>query len=256
MKNEHQFLFIALSLVALSIGGCQEVVEDTTTNPVPVSYQESNITAPGEETVDLVVVSENSVNDQLNSSVEAADSALETVNPSTTTESYEAPVVETNPVETVLNTVSEDSDSNLPINDDVVSQLPSNELTNEAQNCSDVLESELIGAAASLNDSADITASLLQTSQSLLSLSNSMTQSGIYSNIAYVSAMYALSQDVSTMASRIGEMSDRIILMSDEIAQMSDRIVLTQTIQDENLAKTQENITKAQANFTSLLKLR
>jgi methyl-accepting chemotaxis protein len=114
--------------------------------------------------------------------------------------------------------------------------------------------SEIIGATNSLNDSTDLSASLLQNSKDLLSLSESLVAAGSTANTEYVNAMLQLSKDIGDMADRIGEMADRILVMSDNIGEMADKIVETQKIQSENVALTQANILKAQENFLSVLK--
>jgi hypothetical protein len=119
--------------------------------------------------------------------------------------------------------------------------------------CSAVPLSEVIGASNTLNDSTDLSQSLLLNSQNMLALSESLLAAGSTANTEYVKAMLQLSTDIGTMADRIGEMADRILLMADNIGTMADRILETQRIQGENVALTQKNILQAQANFNSLL---
>lgn len=54
-----------------------------------------------------------------------------------------------------------------------------------------------------------------------------------------LSAMLRLSDDIGTMADRILEMADRILVMADNIGVMADRILMTQTLQNSNIALTQ-----------------
>ncbi|MEA3227959.1 MAG: hypothetical protein U9P38_02680 [Campylobacterota bacterium] len=119
--------------------------------------------------------------------------------------------------------------------------------------CSPTPLTEVIGATNTLNDSTDLSASLVTTSADILSLSKSLVSAGSTANTEYVSAMLQLSQDILDMADEIAEMADRILVMADDIGDMSDRILETQRIQSANLSLTQSNILKAQANFNSIL---
>ena len=56
---------------------------------------------------------------------------------------------------------------------------------------------------------------------------------------AALSAMLRLSDDIGTMANRILEMADRILIMADNIGSMADRILITQQLQNSNIALTQ-----------------
>jgi len=118
---------------------------------------------------------------------------------------------------------------------------------------STVTITEVIGASNSLNDSTDLSASLVQESKALLDLSESLVAAGSTANTEYVNAMLQLSQDIGDMADRILEMADKILIMADDIGDMADRIVETQRIQSENVALTQANLLKAQENFLSVL---
>jgi len=53
--------------------------------------------------------------------------------------------------------------------------------------------------------------SLLQASQNLLSISNQLLANPSSANMAYISAMLRLADDIGTMADRIGTMADRIV---------------------------------------------
>jgi tRNA pseudouridine-54 N-methylase len=69
---------------------------------------------------------------------------------------------------------------------------------------------------------------------------------------AGLSAMLQLSSDIGAMADRILEMSDRILVMSDNIGLMAERILITQTIQNGNIALTQASILTTQQNMVLL----
>jgi hypothetical protein len=96
-------------------------------------------------------------------------------------------------------------------------------------------------------------ASLLEISQNLVTLSTTLLNNSSTTNIIYVNAMLSLSNDIGAMANRIGEMADRIIATELQIGIMADRIMQTQELQSKNLALTQANILKAQQNFQTLL---
>jgi len=117
----------------------------------------------------------------------------------------------------------------------------------------DTLATEVIGAGDVLNDSVDYSASLVENSKSILDLSKSLLSAGSQANRDYVNAMLQLSDDILTMADKIGEMADRILVMADDIGDMADRIVETQKIQSENVKLTQANILEAQKNFNDIL---
>jgi len=68
-----------------------------------------------------------------------------------------------------------------------------------------------------------------------------------------ITTMLSLSDDIGTMADRIGEMSDKILVMSDNIGLMADRILLTQELQNQNVALTQQSILQTQTNALSLV---
>lgn len=69
---------------------------------------------------------------------------------------------------------------------------------------------------------------------------------------AALSAMLRLSDDIGTMADRILEMADRILVMADNIGVMADRILLTQQLQNANVALTQAAILTTQQNVVAL----
>jgi len=68
-----------------------------------------------------------------------------------------------------------------------------------------------------------------------------------------IAAVLRLSDDIGTMADRIGEMSDKILVMSDNIGTMADRILVTQQIQSQNLQVTEATLLQTQANALSLV---
>jgi len=69
---------------------------------------------------------------------------------------------------------------------------------------------------------------------------------------AALSAMLRLSDDIGTMSNRILEMADRILVMADNIGAMADRILLTQQLQNANVALTQASILTTQQNMVVL----
>lgn len=69
---------------------------------------------------------------------------------------------------------------------------------------------------------------------------------------AALSAMLRLSDDIGTMANRILEMADRILIMADNIGSMADRILITQQLQNSNVALTQASILTTMNNMVAL----
>ena len=69
---------------------------------------------------------------------------------------------------------------------------------------------------------------------------------------AALSAMLRLSDDIGTMANRILEMADRILIMADNIGSMADRILITQQLQNNNVALTQASILTTMNNMVAL----
>lgn len=81
------------------------------------------------------------------------------------------------------------------------------------------------------------------------------TVEGVYQVFEYraaLSAMLRLSDDIGTMANRILEMADRILVMADNIGLMADRILITQQLQNSNVALTQAAILTTQQNMVAL----
>lgn len=69
---------------------------------------------------------------------------------------------------------------------------------------------------------------------------------------AALSAMLRLSEDIGKMADRILEMADRILVMADNIGAMADRILVTQQLQNQNVALTQQSMLITQANMVAM----
>ena len=69
---------------------------------------------------------------------------------------------------------------------------------------------------------------------------------------AAVSGMLRLADDIGIMANRILEMADRILVMADNIGAMADRILLTQQLQNANVALTQASILTTQQNMVAM----
>lgn len=67
-----------------------------------------------------------------------------------------------------------------------------------------------------------------------------------------LSAMLRLSDDIGTMADRILEMANRILVMSDNIGLMADRILITQNLQNSNVALTQSALLTTMNNMVLL----
>jgi hypothetical protein len=70
-----------------------------------------------------------------------------------------------------------------------------------------------------------------------------------------ITAMLQLSDDIGTMADRIGEMSDKILVMSDNIGLMADRILVTQQLQSDNLTVVTQTALQTQTNALTLVKV-
>lgn len=68
-----------------------------------------------------------------------------------------------------------------------------------------------------------------------------------------ITAMLQLSDDIGTMADRIGEMADKILTMSDDIGLMADRIIVTQQLQNQNVALTTQSVLATQTNALALV---
>lgn len=67
-----------------------------------------------------------------------------------------------------------------------------------------------------------------------------------------LSAMLRLSDDIGTMANRILEMADRILTMADNIGTMADRILITQQLQNSNIALSQAALLTTQGNMVQM----
>ena len=110
--------------------------------------------------------------------------------------------------------------------------------------------------------SADLT-SLDELSRVSLSMADEMVRlswelrnvEGVYALFEYraaLSAMLQLSDDIGAMSNRILEMADRILVMADNIGIMADRILLTQQLQNQNVALTQTAMLTTQQNMVAL----
>ncbi|HEY9052071.1 MAG TPA: hypothetical protein VIQ03_11040 [Gammaproteobacteria bacterium] len=69
---------------------------------------------------------------------------------------------------------------------------------------------------------------------------------------AALSAMLRLSDDIGKMADRILEMSDRILVMADNIGAMATRILITQQLQNTNVALIQAAMLTTQQNMIAM----
>ena len=98
--------------------------------------------------------------------------------------------------------------------------------------------------------SAGIASEALRLSVDLNTLSTTTQAITIKDGIV---AMLQLSDDIGTMADRIGEMADNILVMADNIGLMADRILLTQELQNQNVALTIDSILQTQTNALSLV---
>ena len=67
-----------------------------------------------------------------------------------------------------------------------------------------------------------------------------------------LSAMLRLSDDIGSIANRILEMADRILAMADNIGTMADRILITQQLQNSNIALTQAALLTTQGNMVQM----
>lgn len=68
-----------------------------------------------------------------------------------------------------------------------------------------------------------------------------------------ITSMLQLSDDIGTMADRIGEMSDKILIMGDNIGLMADRILISQELQNENIQLSMGTILQTQTNVLTLV---
>ena len=120
------------------------------------------------------------------------------------------------------------------------------------------------GLAAPLNIDASLLDSLDQLSflniditTQLARLSTDLGQLSLTAPMCNISdgltGMLQLSDDIGTMADRILEMADKILTMADNIGAMADRIILTQQLQNQNIALTQASILTTQQNMLSLV---
>lgn len=85
-----------------------------------------------------------------------------------------------------------------------------------------------------------------------LELRNIEAVADLFEYRAALSAMLRLADDIGVMANRILEMADRILVMADNIGAMADRILLTQQLQNANVALTQASILTTQQNMVAM----
>ena len=118
--------------------------------------------------------------------------------------------------------------------------------------CSAIPVTQVLNSSQALTDATKLSSGLLESSNKLLTLSDSLVDAGSSANTEYVDAILELSDDILTMADKIGDMADKILVMADNIGDMSDRILETQRIQSKNVELTQTNILKSQENLNSI----
>lgn len=69
---------------------------------------------------------------------------------------------------------------------------------------------------------------------------------------AALGAMLRLSDDIGKMSDRILEMADRILVMANNIGTMANRILITQQLQNNNMAMTQASLLTTQTNMVTM----
>ncbi len=104
----------------------------------------------------------------------------------------------------------------------------------------------LITRASTLSSSSQLLSAQLNTLQPT-------TDMGILRD--GITATLQLSAEIGTMADRIGAMADKILVMADNIGLMADRILVTQQIQSDNLATTQNTILQTQSNILTIVSI-
>jgi hypothetical protein len=115
---------------------------------------------------------------------------------------------------------------------------------------SDSLESTMTVNAQSLNALVDL--SLIMTSLGtaidgyILAIEASKNMTREATLLDAMNSMLILSADIGRMSNSILEMADQILLMSDNIGMEADQIVLTQQMQNTNVAAAQTSILAAQ----------
>lgn len=113
------------------------------------------------------------------------------------------------------------------------------------------LDANLLGSLDQLGYlNVDITAQLARLSRDLGVLSVTAPMCNISDGLT---GMLQLSDDIGSMADRILEMADKILAMADNIGVMADRIIVTQQLQNQNIALTQASILTTQKNMLSLV---
>ena len=118
--------------------------------------------------------------------------------------------------------------------------------TESEENIETCLNKDIQMTNTSISSYTIMSTNILQQSNDLLKLAQTLESTGSTANTEYLNAMLQLSTDIGTMA-------DRILIMADNIGIMSDRIVEVININSQNLALTQSNLLEATRIFTSLL---
>lgn len=118
------------------------------------------------------------------------------------------------------------------------------------------LPSPLTLAASDLTSLQSLSAASLRMATKAAELSVQLrTLEGVQELFEYrsaLSAMLRLSRDIGVMADRILEMADRILVMAGNIGLMADRILVTQQLQNGNVALIQAAILTTQRNLVAL----
>ncbi len=105
----------------------------------------------------------------------------------------------------------------------------------------------------SLDDLSNLSVSVAGRIKKLSSdLTTLETSTDLFEYEASLAAMLRLSDDIGTMADRVGEMADRILVMGTNIGLMADRILITQQLQNSNLVLTQNSMLTTQQNMVAL----
>ncbi|HEX9626813.1 MAG TPA: hypothetical protein VGA00_07745 [Acidiferrobacterales bacterium] len=106
---------------------------------------------------------------------------------------------------------------------------------------------------ASLDELSNLAMSIGGRAMTLsLQLRTLSDSAGLVEYQASLSAMLRLSDDIGSMADRILDMANKILVMADNIGLMADRILVTQQLQNTNIALTQASILATQQNMIVL----
>lgn len=130
---------------------------------------------------------------------------------------------------------------------------------NDMQAIYSVLVNDTTGSITVTDELLQSLQALMATQAGLATASTGLTsQLVVLANSSITNSFYAmlqLSNDIGTMADRIGEMSGQILVMADNIGIMADRILATQLIQGANLEMTYAAILETQKNMIMLFSL-